>query len=221
MPTGVRGLLALSLATFWVAAHSGAAPAAQTEDGTLTLAGTVVIPTFPCPPPSPDDYPCVGTLTGSTAGALHGVHGASPWHISLNATTTGTFSYADDIQPGVPCTEGRARGTASLNTETDGQAFGTYHSGVLVRGVRNVAIDYSFSWVREGVTSVVTIFDATITLEVDGLGDVTVMTGAQAFGVYSFVPSVDSGPPSGCVGGPPTELRGSIIGEGGGLAVKP
>lgn len=216
-----RAALAWSLAATALVVAGTPADAAAVGDGSLVFAGTVEIPTFPCPPPSPDTYPCVGSFTASTAGTMRGLHGGSPWQLSLNAVTLGAFSYVDLLEPGVPCTEGRARGTTTLDTGSSGQAFGTYTTGTLARPIRSAAITYSFNWLREGVTAVLTIFDVTVTLQVDGIGSVTVLDDGTAHAVASFVPGADFGVPTGCMGGEPTRLRGSIAGTVAGVSVQP
>lgn len=200
---------------------SAPAQATGAGTGTLSFAGTVVIPTFPCPAPQPGEFACTGTFTASTAGTMQGLDGSSPWEVTLNSTTLGSFSYADDLDPGVPCLEGTAVGEASLDTNLDGQAFGTYQTGFVTRTVRSVAVTYSFGWTRKGAVALLNLFDVEITLRVDGLGDVVVLSGGTARAIADFVPHADSPPPSGCAGGEPTELRGSIFGDVSGIAVEP
>ena len=197
------------------------AGASVASSGGLQFAGTAVIPTFPCPAPAPGEYACVGSFTASTAGTVNGLHGDSPWYAALSATTNGQFSYADAIQPGVPCMEGTARGSASLDTAVTGQAFGTYKKGNQVHPVNDVAISYDFEWNRTGATAVLEVANVAVVLDVDGLGVVPVAAGTTARALASFVPHPDSPPPSGCVSGPPTRLDGSIAGNVSGIAVQP
>ena len=197
------------------------AAASVAAAGGLQFAGTTVIPTFPCPTSAPGEYACVGTFTASTAGVVNGVHGDSPWYVALNATTDGEFAYGDAVQPGVPCVEGTARGSASLDTAVTGQVFGTYKKGNQFLAVRSIALSYKFSWNREGATAVLDVTDVAIALDVDGLGVVPVLTGGTADAVATFVPRPDSPPPSGCVSGPATELHGSFAGSVSGISVQP
>jgi hypothetical protein len=216
--------LALPLVPEGAGATAGSSTVASStaaSSGGLSFAGTAALPTFPCPAPSPGQFACVGTFTASTAGSASGVDGDSPWYVAVSATTNGTFSYADSVQPGVPCVEGAARGTAALDTAVTGQAFGTYMDGNLARAVRSAAISYSFSWDRVGVTAVLDMTDVAIQLDVEGLGLVSVLLGGTATAVASFIPHPDSPPPSGCATGPPTELHGSLAGTVSGIAVRP
>jgi hypothetical protein len=197
------------------------ADAAVASDGNLEFAGTTGLPTFPCPAPAPGQYACVGTFTASTVGTADGVYGDSPWYVAIDATTNGEFSYADSVQPGVPCAEGTARGTASLDTAATGQAFGTYKDGNQARSVRSASITYSFHWDRTGATAVLDVSDVAIVLDVDGIGHVPVLSGGTASAIASFVPNPDSPAPTGCVQDPSTELHGSIAGAVSGVSVQP
>lgn len=212
---------ALPLAVTLLVGAPREAGALQASAGALHFAGRAVIPEFPCPAPEPGQFLCVGSFDASTAGSLSGVDGDSPWHVDMTATTNGEFSYADSVQPGVPCVEGTAAGTAALDTAAAGQAFGSYRVGNLVYTVSSVAITYSFTWARTGATAVMSVTDVDVRLQVDELGAKDVVQGGSAAAVATFVPHPDSGPPSGCVSGPPTSLNGSILGNVSGLEATP
>ena len=197
------------------------AGAANVSTGSLQFAGTVHIPTFPCPAPQPGELPCVGTFAASTGGAMAGAYDDAQWHMALSTTTFGQFSYTDAVQPGVPCVEGTAAGTAAFDTSVNGQAFGQFKRGNQFFTVRAAAVDYSFTWARTGATAVLRVFGVNIRLQVDSIGSVTVVAGGTASAVATFLPHMESEAPSGCVSGPPTELDGSILGNVGGVAVQP
>jgi hypothetical protein len=187
--------------------------ASQVAGGSLAFAGTVSIPTFPCPAPLPGQPLCAGTFTASTAGAISGMDGSNPWEVALNAMTNGSFAYVDNLDPIPACSAGTAQGTASLDTSMSGQAFGTYEASDGLHAVRNAAVVYSFSWLRVGGVAQLAVTGASITLQVDAIGAIHVLSSGSAQAVASFVPAPNSSLPTGCTGGPPTSLRGSIFGD--------
>lgn len=191
---------------------------AGVSEGSLAFAGTATLPTFPCRQPDIGQSPCVGTFTASTFGRMAGTHGAFPWQVSLQSLTQGSFGYTDHIEPGVPCSEGIASGSASLDTEATGQAFGTYHETIVPRPVRKARMSYEFTWLRRGATALLELRRVMVELHVDGLGWVTVQHDGRASAVATFFPHLDPAhPPSGCTGGEPTSLQGSFFGVVSGI----
>lgn len=225
MTVPVRGLARVALALGAVLSLAlGSTPqagAATTAGGTLVFAGTATLPTFPCAPPAPEELPCVGTFVGSFSGTLTGVDESAPWEVSLNAPTTSTFAYADLIEPGVPCLEGVAAGSTSVDTSMAGQAFGTYHVQAVPVPVRNVRLSYSFTWLRRGLTALIHDEQVTVELQVGPAQWVTVLTDGKADALATFMPHVTGNElPEGCAGGEPTELSGSIVGQMAGITAQ-
>lgn len=213
--------MAFGLAATAAAVPSVPAGGSDLVDGSLVFAGTASLPTFPCPPPEPETFPCEGTFTASTAGTLTGVHESAPWQVSLNSITEGTFSYVDLLEPGVPCSEGLALGTASFDTDQNGQAFGTYRVQPSLLPVRGAAASYSFAWRRVGAAAILELDRVTFRLKVDELGWVTVVSQGTADAVATFVPHVDPAEPPGCVADDPTSLNGSFAGNVIGIETGP
>ena len=143
-------------------------PPGPKAGGTGDFAGTATLPAFPCPPPMPGELPCQGMFEGNLEGVLAGDAASGIWAVDITAPITLAFSYADLIEPGAPCIEGLASGTATLSIERDGTlGFWTNRVDVpeLVKGAE---LTFSYSWRREGATAVMTLTDVSLRLHTAG-----------------------------------------------------
>lgn len=86
------------------------------------------------------------------------------------------------------CTLGLASGTVDLSAG-DLNAFGTYDAALLPRAVTSVDATFDFTWQRVSATAHVTSTGGEITLQVSGIGPVTVATDAFGDAVAAFAPS--------------------------------
>lgn len=160
---------------------------------TIDFAGEAWLPTFPCPPPLPGEQPCTGSFTGEIIGTFAGDDGPGLWNVSMIGPVESTFNYADLIQPGAPCLEGVATGVGSVELGQNGVVgVWTNHAGIpeLVRGAKLV---FNFSWLRVGVTAVLTLTELSLTIKTTGGGgwiEVIEPDSSTAPAVAAFVPDL-------------------------------
>jgi hypothetical protein len=193
----------------------GAPPAraTTTSAGGFNFAGTVNLPTFPCSPPPPfGTGPCAGNLRAQWSGHLAGVSGTSPFDVTWSAgggAMSATFNYSELQCLGLELLLGMAQGTGTA-VAAPGEVQGKWQvpGESFPRDVIGVTASFSFLWTRAGTTEVLSLAPFTLTLQVAGLADQTVVTGPQ-FGVASFGLVPDSGPFPDC--GHPWRVNGGPI----------
>lgn len=184
------------------------AHAAKNTAGGLAFAGTAQLPTFPCAAPTPGQQPCNGTFNGSVIGSLTGSNDGTPWTLAITAPVSVTFSYADNIEPGVRCVEGTARAAGTVTgTQLNSQVQGVYGNASptqLPRSIIAASVKFGFGWYRVGTTAnmkfdrlivEVTVFGEGTPRTVlnidntDGLPGNDSATGAVGYGAAGFIPT--------------------------------
>lgn len=169
------GLVLAVLGTLAPAPRAGATGAPDFATGTMAFAGTAHLPTFPCEPPSPGEFPCSGTFTGRGFSALTGQTDGIPWAFQLQIATPqemATFSYFDEVEPGVPCVEGFVRATGHLEAGP-GAAFGVYYANIAndliptPLAINGAVIDFDFEWRHIGTTAAIRFNTLKVEVNVD------------------------------------------------------
>lgn len=209
----------LALMTLVTAMAALPAHAQQAAGGDLAFAGDAVLPTFPCLPPVPGQFPCEGDFDGTIAGSLSGVHDSNgqdvAWAVEIAAPTHSDFSYFDLVQPGVPCTEGFARATSTFSGGLN-QVFGAYGNNLPVPApVTNIDATFNLEWRRIGATAAIRVSNFVVKLTVLGVGQVTVIDGGSGFSLAAFVPDLQPDHLAACRDGvsSDTDLNARIAGN--------
>lgn len=135
---------------------------------TIAFGGTASLPAFPCPPPIPGQNPCVGTFSGTQDSAFAGDNAAGLWALNTTSPLSITFSYADLIQPGVPCVEGTAAGAVTVNND-EGSVLGFWTNRVDIPVlIKSAEVTFRFNWTRIGSAAVLSISDISLWIHVQG-----------------------------------------------------
>lgn len=163
----------------------GGPPAQAGEGGAnLALSVTASLPESPCPADDPDALPCSdGALGGVVSGELSGrTTDGEAWSVVIvDATVSGTFSYAD----GPACTTGRAAGSLTV-TADDLHAEGVFEDSPLPRPIPGVTVVADFSWDQVGNTVEIALRDAVVDVDVAGLGTIEVVSTGQGEAAGTF-----------------------------------
>lgn len=190
-------------------------PAFAAGGSELQFEGTASLPHFPCPVGASG---CTaefdGLLTGQMGGrAPRSGGGETTWSAALaDAAIHASFAYED-----TSCVFGTAVGSGTLSAEVP-HMLGTYDDGgPFPRKVQGMLAQASLSWQRSGATAVLFFDDATLSLDVVGLGWVDVAFDGSGTGAAVFVPEVDPDtPPPPCTQTPPPSdapsIRATVIG---------
>lgn len=168
--------------TFATTIVGSTAPAGASASSGLEFEGTASLPAFPCPL----TVSCEGTFEGTASGELAGDDGGATWQATLTtAELTAEFGYED-----ANCTDGSARGTASI-TAGFGDVYGTYDDEPVPRSVHRLEVDATFSWDRDGSAADLDLRDVEVRLDVESLGWQQVTTTAAGAAVATFAPLLD------------------------------
>jgi len=160
--------------------------------GVITFDGTASLSTFPCSPPPPfGSGPCSGSFTGDWGGDLGGVSGTSPYDLVWETTTRDAVQasfqfYEVQCLGGLETVLGVAAGTGTA-TAAPGSVQGKYQvvGESVPRDIVGLTISFSFHWTRAGNTAVLSLAPISLSIDVSGLGPITVVSQPQT-GVASL-----------------------------------
>lgn len=187
------------------------ASAATVVSGGAEFQGRAELDTFPCQPAPPfGNGPCTGDFSGDWGGHLSGVSGTSPFEVTWTThdqaglfdpqLVVDNFTYAEwDCNLGVAETVlGIARGTGLAWAEP-GQIDGNWYvvPNTFPRDIIGLHLSFDFRWTRVGATAAIQLTRATLSLDVTGIGWVTVINSPQV-ATAAFVPTTTSGDVPSC-----------------------
>lgn len=156
-----------------VASIAGGAPAQAGTVGTgdLAFVADVDLDAFPCKAPLPGQFPCHGSISGTVAGEMNGVHrvpGADrPWALELaDPEFNASFLYFDQVEPGALCGEAFSAGTGNISADVaEQEALGVYGNQLPVAGaIVGAQASFGFEYRRVGVTAVIRTYDWNVTV---------------------------------------------------------
>lgn len=188
----------------------------------ILFEGTAQLPAFPCPPPVPGQQSCIGTFSGMADSVFVGDNAAGIWALNLAGPFNTTFTYADLIQPGVPCVEGQARGAFAVEADSDA-VLGVWTNRVdIPQLIKGAELAFDYTWTRVGAAAVLSIANVSLWIHVPGPKgwfQVIEPDSSVAPAVAAFMPAITQAHVQACqdgVSGPPitAEVRGVSSMEG-------
>ena len=190
----LRRLALLCAAVVPLLVSTGTVEASTVTTGNAVFNGTASLPQFPCPNQPPNA--CSGSLGGTWSGNLSGTNNGNPFSVAwVNGLIGASFTYWEfQCISSLATTAGFAQGSGSASA-VGGQVAGEYQvvGETLPRAVNSVGVSFNFQWTRVANTAIITLSPISVTIGVNGLGNITVVnSGQQAEAV--FVPTQAGNP---------------------------